>query len=220
ALLALEHDASAWLYSPRRGASELLATLHKEVESLHPETATVLSLAAQSTETEVVIRSSPRPSPGPATRPPAVAGRFYPADTAARGGRAGGLWGASPGQPEPGAAAMVPHAGLTFSGQLAASVLNRLKSPRLVLVLGPKHTRQGVRLAVAPHETWAIPGATIASDAEIARALAAAIPGLQLDAAAHQNEHAIEVELPLLARLAPGCRVVGLAIGGGDWEHC
>jgi AmmeMemoRadiSam system protein B len=73
---------------------------------------------------------------------------------------------------------------------------------------------------VAPHQTWAIPGATVASDPELARTLAEAIPGLQLDAAAHQNEHAIEVELPLLARLAPATRVVGLAIGGGDWEHC
>jgi AmmeMemoRadiSam system protein B len=115
---------------------------------------------------------------------------------------------------------MVPHAGLTFSGQLAASVLNRLKIASHVIVLGPKHTRQGVRLAVAPHHTWALPGVTVPSDPELARALAASIPGLQLDAAAHQNEHAIEVELPLLARLAPAARVVGLAIGGGDWDHC
>jgi AmmeMemoRadiSam system radical SAM enzyme/AmmeMemoRadiSam system protein B/AmmeMemoRadiSam system protein A len=220
ALFALEHDASAWIFSPRRAADELLAAVHKEVESLHPETATLLSLAAQSTEPEVVIRSSPRPVAGPTTRPPAVAGRFYPAEPAELERMVDELLGASQRQPENWAAAMVPHAGLTFSGQLAASVLNRLKFPRRVIVLGPKHTRQGVRLAVAPHETWAIPGATIRSDPELARALAAAIPGLHLDAAAHQNEHAIEVELPLLARLAPDTQVVGLAIGGGDWEHC
>ena len=187
---------------------------------LHPETATLLSLAAQSTEAEVVVRSSPRPVPGPAIRPPAVAGRFYPAEAAELNRLVDSLLGASERQPEKWAAAMVPHAGLTFSGQLAASVLNRLKIPGLVIVLGPKHTREGVRLSVAPHQAWAIPGATVPSDPEFARALAAAFPGLQLDAAAHQHEHAIEVELPLLARLAPTTRVVGLAIGGGDWEHC
>ena len=115
---------------------------------------------------------------------------------------------------------MVPHAGLVFSGQLAAAVFNRLKIPELVIVLGPKHTRRGFDWAVAPHQAWAIPGRRSPRIPSLARALAAAIPGLQLDAAAHQHEHAIEVELPFLARLAPATRVVGLAIGGGDWEHC
>ena len=54
--------------------------------------------------------------------------------------------------------------------------------------------------------------------------------GLELDAAAHREEHAIEVQLPLLARLAPQVRVVGIAVGdgslpellrfGGRWPAC
>jgi AmmeMemoRadiSam system protein B len=187
---------------------------------VNPEGATLVSLAAQSTEEEVVIRSFPRPVPGTGTRPPAVAGRFYPADPDELTRLVDNLLGASTRRAERWAAAMVPHAGLTYSGQLAASVFNRLKIPGLVLVLGPKHTRQGVDWAVSPHEAWSIPGATVPSDADLARELVAAIPGLQLDAAAHQQEHAIEVELPFLARLSPATRVVGLAIGGGDWEHC
>jgi AmmeMemoRadiSam system radical SAM enzyme/AmmeMemoRadiSam system protein B/AmmeMemoRadiSam system protein A len=220
ALIALDQDQSAWLYSPRRLVDDLVAAVRTEAQVLHPQTATLLSLAAQSTEPEVIVRSAPRPVPGPATRPPGVAGRFYPADPAELNRMVDSLLGASERQPEQWAAAMVPHAGLVFSGQLAASVLNRLKFPGLVIVLGPKHTREGVRLSVAPHQAWAIPGTTVPSDPEFARALAAAFPGLQLDAAAHQHEHAVEVELPLLARLAPTSRVVGLAIGGGDWEHC
>ena len=47
-----------------------------------------------------------------------------------------------------------------------------------------------------------------------------AIPGLQMDAAAHAQEHGIEVELPFLARLAPESKVVGIAIGGGDLARC
>ena len=47
-----------------------------------------------------------------------------------------------------------------------------------------------------------------------------AIPGLALDAAAHAQEHAIEVELPFLARLAPQAKVVGIALGGGDLARC
>jgi AmmeMemoRadiSam system protein B len=115
---------------------------------------------------------------------------------------------------------MVPHAGLVYSGALAAAVLNRLEFPARVIVIGPKHTRFGVDWAVSPHESWSIPSGRVASDPEVARVLTDAIPGLKLDAAAHLREHAIEVELPFLARLAPRSKVIGVAIGGGDWEHC
>jgi AmmeMemoRadiSam system protein B len=46
--------------------------------------------------------------------------------------------------------------------------------------------------------------------------LAAAIPGLVLDGRAHRQEHAIEVQLPIIARLAPQSRVVGIAVGRGE----
>ena len=98
---------------------------------------------------------------------------------------------------------MVPHAGLIYSGQLAAAVFNRLKFPELAIVIGPKHTRLRRRLGGRAQDSWAIPGATLPGDPAVARALVAAIPGLQLDAAAHAREHAIEVELPFLAQLHP-----------------
>lgn len=220
ALVAIDRDRSAWIFAPDRPADELLAALRHEASGMNPEGTTLSSLAAQSTEAGVVIRSAPRPELDGGTRPPAVSGRFYPADPVELGRLVEGLLGTSDRRAEVWAAALVPHAGLSYSGQVAASVLNRLKIPRLVIVVGPKHTRLGAHWAVSPHRAWAIPGATIASDPDVARALAGAIPGLELDAAAHRHEHAIEVELPLLARLAPSARVVGLAVGGGDWGRC
>jgi AmmeMemoRadiSam system protein B len=86
--------------------------------------------------------------------------------------------------------------------------------------LGPKHTALGVEWAVAPHQTWTFPGGRLESDVNLAVELARAIPGLELDASAHQREHAIEVELPLLARLSPESRVVGIAIGAADLPGC
>jgi AmmeMemoRadiSam system protein B len=41
-----------------------------------------------------------------------------------------------------------------------------------------------------------------------------------MDAAAHAQEHGIEVELPFIARLAPQAKVVGITIGGGDLARC
>lgn len=115
---------------------------------------------------------------------------------------------------------MVPHAGLIYSGHIAGGVFQRLKIPRTVFVIGPKHTALGSEWAVAPHRTWSIPGAEVESDFLLARKLWQSIPGLELDAQAHQREHAIEVELPFIARLAPESRVIGLAIGGGDLDAC
>jgi AmmeMemoRadiSam system protein B len=89
-----------------------------------------------------------------------------------------------------------------------------------VIIIGPKHTPYGVEWAIAPNDVWQLPGTTLRSDMQLARLLAERIDGLQLDVAAHAREHCIEVELPLLARLAPQTKVIGIAIGGGSLDRC
>jgi AmmeMemoRadiSam system protein B len=221
ALFVIDQEKTCWAHAPGDKPDDLLATVRGNLDLFNPDRAGLFSLEAQSTETSVVFRSAPTPvSEAEAVRPAAVAGRFYPADPSELWRLVDGMLAATGRRPEPWPAAMVPHAGLRYSGPVAAAVFNRLEIPDLVFVLGPKHTREGVDWAVAPHESWSIPGATLPSDPALARELAAAIPGLRLDAAAHRNEHAIEVELPFLARLAPKTRIVGLALGGGNWEHC
>jgi AmmeMemoRadiSam system protein B len=69
---------------------------------------------------------------------------------------------------------------------------------------------------VAPHRRWLFPGGELASDPELATRLAGAVEGLALDAAAHREEHGIEVQLPLLARVAPQVRLVGITVGDGS----
>ena len=78
----------------------------------------------------------------------------------------------------------------------------------------------GVEWAVAPNQTWQIPGATMETNTELARQLVQRIAGLEFDSAAHANEHSIEVELPFLARLAPTTRVVGITIASGSLDRC
>jgi AmmeMemoRadiSam system protein B len=110
----------------------------------------------------------------------------------------------------------VPHAGWIYSGRLAGEVLSRVAIPDRVIILAPKHRPGGSEWAVAPHEAWSLPGGQVDSDPELARRLAEGIDRLELDAAAHAQEHSVEVQLPLLARLAPQSKVVGITIGGGD----
>jgi AmmeMemoRadiSam system protein B len=179
----------------------------------------VFSVGTLSTLDRVVVSNIPRAVRGPAVREPGVAGTFYPADAEELHSLVSEmLAGTVPA--EAWAAAMVPHAGLVYSGRIAADVLKRIKIPRTVIVLCPKHTPMGVEWAVAPQQSWSMPGFTVESDTKLARQLSAAIPGLELDSLAHQREHAIEVELPFIARLAPQSKVVGIAIGGGDYVRC
>ncbi|MBI2808531.1 MAG: AmmeMemoRadiSam system radical SAM enzyme [Planctomycetes bacterium] len=218
AFLVLERNKSGLVYDPALAADDALRAAVESARATHPEAAPVYSLAALA-QSIFTIPTAPRAVRGPATRKPAVAGKFYPAeadrlatlvDNLVTGER----------REEPWPAAMLPHAGLAYSGRIAADVLRRLRIPRTVIILGPKHTALGVDWAVAPHETWAFPGGQLSSDFILARRLCHEIPGLEMDAAAHQREHAIEVELPLLARLAPQCRVVGIAVGAGDLASC
>ncbi len=220
AALVVERNKQGIVFRPDLAADDLVAATAQQAKVTAPATAGVFSLQALSTDKSLTISTVPQPRRGPAERPAGVAGSFYPsqADELAR------MVDELLAQAQPHAlskrsvaAAMVPHAGLRFSGAIAARVLLSIELPRTIIVLGPKHTPHGMDWAVAPHQTWLIPGAEIASDFMLARRLLQAIPDLSLDFAAHQREHAIEVELPFLARLAPQSKVVGIALSGGDW---
>lgn len=228
ALLVTQRNRSACQFDPSQTAAELLFNTAQAAQVGDAQTASVYSQRIQTTASRIAISNVPRPQAGAKSRPPGVAGRFYPADanqlTAqvdACFRRAHETYGpATSDRTEAWPAVMVPHAALIYSGHLAAATLERVQIPSLVLILGPKHTSHGVDWAVTPHVRWELPGREMAADPEVAAQLAEAIPGLQLDAAAHQLEHAIEIVLPLLHRLAPQSRVVGLAISENSWGRC
>ncbi|MFV1966170.1 MAG: AmmeMemoRadiSam system radical SAM enzyme [Pirellulaceae bacterium] len=220
AVLITEGAKSAWAYDPSKSADELFAATSEAVRIFHPEAANVFSFAARSTDPSILVTTAPRPSSGPEERAAAVAGTFYPADRGELGKMVEGFLRSGKGKPKAWSAVMVPHAGLVYSGQIAADVLRKVKIPETVIILAPKHTRLGMEWAVAPHAKWSLPGATLDGDPDLAQELAGAIPRLELDAAAHQQEHAIEVQLPLLAQCAPDSKVVGITIGGGDLQQC
>jgi AmmeMemoRadiSam system protein B len=219
-LLAMERGKTAGVFDPARAPEEILAVAFRDAQAGSPEATLVFSLPALTKMPLVKIVHLPRATSGSAIRPAGVAGKFYPADATELGQLIDRCFPASAVEKQDWPAAMVPHAGLVYSGTIAADTLRRVRIPGTVIVIGPKHTPHGVEWAVAPHETWSIPGATIAADPRLARQLSEAIPGLALDATAHAQEHAIEVELPLLARLAPGAKVVGIALSGGDLARC
>ena len=129
--------------------------------------ASIFSLAAVSTADRIAVSSLPQARTGGDVRLPSAAGTFYPRD-AGEIGRTLDKWFADKPQPEAWAAVMVPHAGWVYSGQLAADVFSRVKFPKQVIVLAPRHRAEGVEWAVAPHHVWQLPGGSIDSDPDLA----------------------------------------------------
>ncbi len=112
-------------------------------------------------------------------------------------------------------AAFVPHAGLPYSGAIAAHVYARLaveRAPATVLVLGVDHhgASQGAALSDRP---WLTPLGPTAVDHELARRLTAG--PVEVDERAHEREHSIEVQLPFLEYVLPRPRFVALEVAYG-----
>jgi len=231
-LLVSNRDKTGWVFdetlepltqpsSPggEGGVREMLARAAELASVRRPEAAHVYSFRMLSMQATLSVRSAPQAHLGAEVRLAAVAGSFYPGDPAKMNAQLDEML-AGDAPREHCAAVMVPHAGWRFSGKIAADVLKRVHFPKLVIAIGPKHTPHGVEWAITPQRIWQLPGPAVESDPVLARKLVRAIDGLELDAAAHQQEHGIEVELPIIARLAPGTRVLGIAIGGGDLQSC
>ncbi len=220
ALVAMDGRRWSIAYDESADAGELLARV-LSAQSFRLDNTMVYSTHCLSSEPQFSLSMGPRAEPRITTRPPAVAGMFYPADDAAREALLDELFeGLSPVEPIEVQAAMVPHAGLRYSGRIAADTWRRIKLPERVLIIGPKHTADGVDWAVAPHDAWQLSDrVSVAGDVELARQIAETVPGMELDAAAHAREHGSEVQLPILHRLAPQVRVAAIAMAGATMDE-
>ncbi|MGQ9913571.1 MAG: AmmeMemoRadiSam system protein B [Thermogutta sp.] len=216
ALCAVWEDRWALAYDPSASKEEVLGRALARLRCAAAEEAEVWSLDCLGTEPKIEMGNARLPLAGASVRRPAVAGRFFPADPEQLRSMLDSMLPRERGN-ETWAGALVPHAGWIYSGKLAAQVWARIKIPPQVLIFGPKHVPHGSDWAVAPHRTWALPGLSLHSDPDLARRIAECVPPFEADAMAHAAEHCIEVQLPILARLAPAAQVLGLVIREGNY---
>ncbi len=157
------------------------------------------------------------------TRMPAVAGQFYPEDPARLSEMVDRMLEEAGGEPSPAIGGIVPHAGLVYSGACAAHVFNRIEFPGVTVVLAPNHTGRWDNWGGAG--TWnagsfLTPIGSVDVAEEFVSRLEKECELVAHDAAAHQFEHAVEVELPFLKRVAPESRLVPLVLAWDDWDRC
>jgi AmmeMemoRadiSam system protein B len=154
-------------------------------------------------------------------RQPAVAGSFYPAqpdrlDALVASLLAGAARVPRPDDLRPDAVAglLVPHAGLVFSGLIAALswTLAGEIGPATIVLAGTDHQALAEGIGVWTGGPWRTPLGDIPVNDDLAGTIAALGPPFAPDDAAHLEEHSLEVQLPLLARTCPGARIVPLAV--------
>jgi AmmeMemoRadiSam system protein B len=112
-------------------------------------------------------------------------------------------------------AIIAPHAGLLYSGPVAAYAyaLVRECSYAAVVLVGPSHFVGFQGVSIWPRGEWGTPlGAVKVADG-LADALAAESPAIIEHPAAHGREHSLEMQLPFVARLLPGVPIVPLVMG-------
>jgi len=159
------------------------------------------------------LRESHRP-----IREPAVAGTFYPEDPGELTSTVDRLLAHANGQLEPDRelrALISPHAGYAYSGMVAAAAYASLKGRGFstVVLVGPDHYIGFEGVAVYPRGAFRTPLGDVWVDEELADLFLGAGSGVQPAPEAHSREHALEVQLPFLQRVAPQAKIVPVLMG-------
>jgi hypothetical protein len=151
-----------------------------------------------------------------AVRPAAVAGSWYPGTAPSLGAAVDGYLAQTTRDAIGDLVAIVaPHAGLMYSGPVAAHAYRLLvgRTFDVAVLVGPSHFLGFDGVAVHASGGFATPYGVVAVDADCAAALMGAAPLVHEHPRAHTREHSLEMQLPFLQRVAPGIKIVPLLMG-------
>jgi AmmeMemoRadiSam system protein B len=115
-------------------------------------------------------------------------------------------------------AVVSPHAGIAYSGSVQAKALAAARSRRIenVVILSPRHKSGDSLIFLPESDFFSTPFGKI----RVARELLAEIEScgtvFTVDDIPHMEEHAIEVQLPFIARLFPDAAIVPLILGSSE----
>jgi hypothetical protein len=146
----------------------------------------------------------------PEARMPAFAGQFYPASASALRKQIGSFL-----EPvkikEEAIACLMPHAGYLYSGKVAAQTASRINIKDKVILLGPNHTGYGKSLSIMTDGAWLTPLGELKIDSALAKDILGRCRYLEEDNLAHESEHSLEVELPIMQYFKSDFQIVPIA---------
>jgi len=112
-------------------------------------------------------------------------------------------------------ALVAPHAGLPYSGPVAAWAYAELRdrSCDLIVLVGPSHFVDFDGVALSPAHGFDTPFGVVPIDRGCCADLLAATPVVHEDPRPHLREHSLEMQLPFIHRVCPQASIVPLLIG-------
>ena len=115
---------------------------------------------------------------------------------------------------------IAPHAGLVYSGAVAATAFGawarRAEPPRQIIIVGPAHRVAFQGIAVHPASKWRTPLGELAV-APVAHAELAQAPGIVVDPRPFAGEHSLEMHLIMLQAMLPApFEIVPILVGDAD----
>jgi AmmeMemoRadiSam system protein B len=146
----------------------------------------------------------------------AVAGSWYPSHPAALERQVDEYLDAARTPPVAGVRAIVaPHAGLMYSGPVAAHAYGLLRGndADVAVLVGPSHYVSFEGVSIYERGAFETPFGPVPVAEECAASLKSASRLVKALPAAHAREHSLEMQLPFLARVLPGVAIVPLVMG-------
>ncbi len=147
----------------------------------------------------------------------AVAGSWYPGSAAALAAEVDAYLGeASPGVPADSVdAVIVPHAGLMYSGPVAAWAYRAVQGGpyEAIILVGPSHHVGFEGAAVFRRGIFETPLGEVAVAEELADAILESTYIAREHPQAHAREHSLEMQLPFLRRVLPDVPIVPIVMG-------
>lgn len=118
-------------------------------------------------------------------------------------------------------ALIAPHAGYAYSGPIAGSSFRQLlvDAPPVerVVLLGPSHRYYFEGLALPDADAFETPMGRVPIDPALSERIRD-LPAVQVSAAAHAQEHSLEVELPFLQEILGEFALLPLVVGAASGE--
>jgi AmmeMemoRadiSam system protein B/AmmeMemoRadiSam system protein A len=152
-------------------------------------------------------------------RKPAVAGTFYPAGKAELQAMIDSHLAKVSGLPEIDGqiiALLVPHAGLVYSGQIAAYAYRLLDGADVskVILCGPSHRYRFDGISVyGPNVSWPTPLGVVPCETGLSSQLLKFHDAIKVIPEAHTQEHCLEVQLPYLQTVLEDFEIVPVIMG-------
>ena len=131
-------------------------------------------------------------------RPLVVKGKFYPQNPAEIEEFIESILAKTPQAKKPVKAVILPHAGYIYSGETAIKTLATVVPKKEILLLGPNHTGKGSIFSLCDYDFWQGAFGKVKTNSTLKSEILKQCSLVRNDNRAHQQEHSLEVQIPLL----------------------